>query len=47
MKIAALILIAATLSACAGYQPSEVNCFGFIASEEGCDFTPLSGPRDG
>ena len=48
MKIAALlILIAATLSACATYQPSQANCFNFIPSEDGCTFTPLGGPSDG
>ena len=50
MKIAALlILISASLSACASYQPSQANCFNFLPVEDGgdCTFTPLGGPTYG
>ena len=47
--VALLALIAATLSACAGYQPVQANCFNFVASEDerGCTFTPIGGSSDG
>jgi uncharacterized lipoprotein YmbA len=48
MKNIALIVIAAfTLGACASYQPSEANCFSFMAvaptDSDPCDFVPLEG----
>jgi hypothetical protein len=47
MRIAALVLCLAALSACASYQPPEANCFAFAAAEEPCTFTPLEAPGDG
>lgn len=49
MRIAALFLIAATLSACTNYRPSQANCFNFLPAEDGgdCTFTALGGPADG
>lgn len=45
MRLSSLIIIIAlTLGGCAGYKPSEANCFSFVSRDpdkSDCEFIPL------
>lgn len=49
MRIAALVLLLASLAACSNYQQPRANCFSLLPMEDGgdCTFTPLGGRADG